>query len=431
MENMHWKEKAEDFLRSHLNDDNYNAEEAAVYFLSRRENNKDISKVIDMSIQRWREDKTRWSEECRRDPTKAASSLRLMQWGEIVVLQKYRDSIFQNFGMPYSHDFYPDDQHFGGYLGNTSAFFPLLFPLFTSDIAVNQMGSKLISLLHLWQGHLNDLFMRKELFVYSIDKSGHSNQAYATLISAYIFAACRLGRAGIDLQILDKSIQYLLDSQQNSGLWGYDQTTPDSEEDDLGDYCLGAFMNSSKHVVLGTMGIHAVFLANPKGSERSIKKAVEWLLRQQQSDGAWYQHNSPKYPHPVHTTVLALDAIEMAEGGGKLTFDPNMQLESKQKDDSDIITKASDLSIDEKIHTIIYQGKKIRIGGAGATWEFFTLLYKKRGEVVPLEELRDSIRIYDINKIKYDLVRSLIDKGAEELAEKIKSLHSVGYYLDI
>ena len=134
--------------------------------------------------------------------------------------------------------------------------------------------------------------------------------------------------------------------------------------------------------------------------------------------------------NPDYTTVLVLDALELAEGGDKVTFTPNFKMADSKKDNSEIVTKTDDLSIDEKTQTIFYKGKKIPIGGGGATWALFMLLYEKRGEIVTLEKLRDSIGIHDVHKIKFALLLSLRDKGGKELAEKIKNSHSVGYYLE-
>jgi len=342
-----WKQRAETFLESHLGDNDYNAEEAAVYFLSRKINTQAVSDTINRAIKRWKNDNTRWSEECRRNPTRAASTLRLMQWGDIGALQKYRDSIYQNFGVPYGHDFYPSSDGKGGYLSKTAAFSPLLFPLFTSDCAINQMGPKLFSLLHLWQNHLNDLFMRKELFGHSIEEDERSSQTYATLISAYIFAAYRLNKSGINQTILDKSIQYLLDHQHDSGLWAYDDTAPDSEEDDCSEYSLGDFLNSRKHVILTAIGILALSLTDIPGAKRSIDKAASWLLQHQHSTGGWYQHGNIKYSHQVQTTVMVLDALELADCGKHVTFSlSNNNLKTSQtQEDEHLHVKPSSITI--------------------------------------------------------------------------------------
>lgn len=313
MDSSNWKAKAEEFLRSHLGDDNSDAEEAAVYFLSRRQKDTQISDTISNSLERWRNDKTQWAQKSLSfGPARAASVLRLMQWGEIGALKKYQDSICDNLDVPNSNDYY------GSLHSNTSAFYPFVFPLFTSDIAINRMNSKLTFLMHLWQNHLNDLFMKKEIFGNSIEEGRQYNQTHATLISAYIFAACRLNYAGINQEIFKKAVQYLLDNQNDSGLWGYDHTNSDSEEVDVPSFA--KYVNSRKHVVLTAMGIHALSLAQHFGTHRCIENAANWLLQHQHDDGGWYQHDNPKYKHPIYTTVLVLDALELAHGGTQVTF---------------------------------------------------------------------------------------------------------------
>ena len=160
--------------------------------------------------------------------------------------------------------------------------------------------------------------MKKGVSTYSIDTGKYSiraGQTVNTLASAYVFGAFRLPYGDIDKKILDKSVQILLDSQLDTGIWGYNTTLPDSEDDDYSS--LGDHVNSRKHVVLVAMGIHALFVAQPFGATRCIKKAAEWLLKQQQPDGGWYQCGDPKYSNQVHTTVLVLDALEIASTSGK------------------------------------------------------------------------------------------------------------------
>lgn len=313
MANTSWKAKAEKFLRSHLDDDNYNAEEAAVYFLSRGKKDKKISNTISNSIERWRNDNTQWSKKSLNNHIRAASILRLIQWGEIGALKKFRDNICNNLDIPNSPEFH------GCFQSHTSTFFPLIFPLFMSDIAVNRMSSKLNFLLHQWQQYLDDLWTKSTSSSHIDNNSSiKADQILVTLISAYIFGAYRLPCGDIDSSYLDKSIQCLLDSQLDCGLWGYDQTLPDSEEDDSPS--LGDFVNSQKHVVLVAMAIHALFLTKPFGGKGCLEKAAGWLLEQQQADGGWYHLGNPKYSYQVHTTVMVLDALELAEGGDQLTF---------------------------------------------------------------------------------------------------------------
>jgi DNA-binding response OmpR family regulator len=391
--------------------------------MSRKRDIETISKTISNSIERWKNDTTQWSEKSLHNHIKAASILRLIQWGEVGALKKFRDNICDNSDMPNSHDFY------GCCNSKTAAFYPLLFPLFASDIAIKQMSSKLNFLLHQWQNYLNDLFMKKDVSGFSIGDGKHSYQGNATLISAYIFCVHRLSNAQVDQNILDKSVQYLLDNQTDTGLWGYDQTLPDSEEDDF--HCLEEYVHSRKHVVLAAMGIHALFMAQPFGAKKCIEKAAGWLLKQQQADGGWYHLGNPKYPYQVHTTVMVLDAMSMATTGDHLTFTPNIQMDSKDCNNGGVVTKTDDLSINEKTQTICYEGKKINIGGGGATWLLFLTLYENRGEVVSQEDLRSAVGVHDIHKVRYDLCQSLRNKGADELAEKIKNAYANGYYLEI
>jgi len=311
-ENTDWKDRAEQFLKSHLTDNNSNAEEAAVYFLSISKKIKTITKTIEDSVERWRNDNTRWEEKSLNTPIKAASILRLAQWAEIGALKDFRDNICQNLNLPSNYDFY------GCYSSTTAAFYPLVFPLLTSDFAINNMSSKLKYLLHQWQDHLSNLFLRKDVYGFSIGDGLHYSQSYATFLSAFVFGAYRLQYGDIDANIVDKSVQYLLDSQPNSGLWGHDKSLPDSEMDEYPSLCDD--VNSSEHTVLAAMGIHALFSANAFGAKGCIEKAAGWLLKQQQVDGGWYQLGDPKYPFQMHTTVMVLDALELAEGGKQTTF---------------------------------------------------------------------------------------------------------------
>lgn len=65
------------------------------------------------------------------------------------------------------------------------------------------------------------------------------------------------------------------------------------------------------------MAVHAIVLGKPRGYERMLNDAVEWLWSQQHDHGCW---NEPGAPDPVYLTVLVLDAIEIANGGNKVTF---------------------------------------------------------------------------------------------------------------
>jgi hypothetical protein len=421
-----WKNKAEQFLKSHLKDNNSNAEEAVVYFLSRKKKNKTISKAIDDSVERWRNDNTRWEETSLHNSIKAASILRLIQWGEIGALKKFRDNICSNLDLPNNHVFY---DCFGS---KTAAFYPLLFPLLTSDIAINNMSSKLNFLLHQWQDHLNNLFTKKDVYGYSIDDGKHSSQGYATIISAFVFGANRLQYGDIDVNILDNSVQYLQDNQNDSGLWGYQESLSDSEKDEFP--TLGKYVNSSEHTILAAMGIHALFSTKVFGMRRCIENAAEWLLKRQQTDGGWYQLGNPKYPYQVHTTVMVLDALELAFSPEKkqpLTtykhklksddFRTTVQPKKKKvkktmptqktKQINRIISKLKNaIFIIENDNTISldYEGEIRNLGLKESHALDLILYFSKENEITPqkLQEFLESRT--DPNKIVRDINRALV-----------------------
>lgn len=293
------RKKAERFLKSYLKEKSRNCEEAAVYFLSRKRKNETISNAIDESIQRWRDDKTHWEDKSLDNAIRAASILRLVQWAEIGVLREYRDNICQSLDLPSNHDFLTC-LHSG-----SSAFFPLVFPLFTSDIAIREMRSRLIGQLYLWQDYLIKIFMKKGLYV-----SLSFNQPLSTLVAAFVFGVYRLQCGSIDKKILERSVQYLLDDQADSGLWGYDDSEQHPASTSFGEGLDSE--EQSENVVLTAMGIHALFVAKPFGAERCIENAAQWLLGHQGSDGGWYHLGNPKNGYGVHATVLALDALAIA-----------------------------------------------------------------------------------------------------------------------
>ena len=54
-ENTDWKERAEQFLESHLTENDSYSEEAVVYFLSRDKKNILTEKAVENTINRWRD----------------------------------------------------------------------------------------------------------------------------------------------------------------------------------------------------------------------------------------------------------------------------------------------------------------------------------------------------------------------------------------
>ena len=57
------------------------------------------------------------------------------------------------------------------------------------------------------------------------------------------------------------------------------------------------------------MAMHALGMTRPRGWERAMSQAGEWLLDVQNEDGYWEQSGTPD---PAYLTVLVLDALNLA-----------------------------------------------------------------------------------------------------------------------
>ena len=404
------QKKAERFLKSCLKDNSRNSEEAAVYFLSRDKKDEAVSNAVSASIKRWRNDDTSWKDKTIYNATRAASILRLMQWEEIGAFKELRDNIFQNLDMPNNHDFLTCHR------SNNSAFFPLVFPLFTSDIAIREMSSRLNGLIYQWQDLLTQVFNKGGICWPHMDDDLPVEQILSTLTAAFVFGAYRLHVSTIDESILSQSVQYLMDNQSDSGLWGDSGSEPGSE-----------------HTVLAAMGIHALFAANPFGAKRCMENAGEWLLRHQQSNGSWYHLGNPERGYEVHATVLAMDAIDISHqqdtSHPQVTFTIDRQL-ADPVDVTNPIRTVGKVKIDYTSQVIVYKGQDIRIAGSSA-WDLLVKLLEAKGKVVTHEDIKTLTDRPEVNVIIGELKKQLVSSEGETLANAIKNQRNVGYYIDL
>jgi hypothetical protein len=180
------------------------------------------------------------------------------------------------------------------------------------------------------------------------------------------------------------------------------------------------------------MGIHALsFFPTEMGVGRCMENAGEWLLRHQQSNGSWYNLGDPKYPYQVHTTVFALDAIELSHqqdtSHPRVTFtlDRNIQYPADTKTQMRTVGK---VKIDYTSQVVVYKGQEIRIRGS-FNWDLLVKLLEARGSIVTLEEIR---KLTDNVNVRIgELKRSLRSSGGAVLADAITNQRIVGYYMDL
>jgi TIR domain len=76
--------------------------------------------------------------------------------------------------------------------------------------------------------------------------------------------------------------------------------------------------DSKMSVSATAMALHALRLASIEDWSHFAAPAANWLRSQQDEDGYWSENGSPDV---VWLTVLVLDALELASGGTKVTFD--------------------------------------------------------------------------------------------------------------
>jgi len=121
---------------------------------------------------------------------------------------------------------------------------------------------------------------------------------YLPSASILLFAWKRIAPQGLKEDTITEATQLLLSTQMNSGAW---PLLADNAKPDLISTCFA---------------IHGLALTRPAGWISAVKRAGEWIRSQQDAFGLWHVDGGPA----IMLTVLALDAIELAAGGTKVTF---------------------------------------------------------------------------------------------------------------
>ena len=104
-------------------------------------------------------------------------------------------------------------------------------------------------------------------------------------------------------EVMEASVQFLLDNQSSSGLWGDDGSE-----------------HASKNSTLAAICIYALSIEKPRGWKKACGRATEWLIKHQDNSGCWCHFDMRSPDRIIYTTVLVLDAIERANGGKQTTF---------------------------------------------------------------------------------------------------------------
>jgi hypothetical protein len=114
-----------------------------------------------------------------------------------------------------------------------------------------------------------------------------------------VFANCRLRPTQCDANLVQQAAQAILNAQDEAGAWRCwaDSILPSVETT--------------------AMCVHALALVRPRGWERAVAKAAEWLWTKQERSGCWIFRASPD---PAYLSVLVLDALDLVAGKADVTF---------------------------------------------------------------------------------------------------------------
>lgn len=227
-----------------------------------------------------------WGGRLEQDETIDATMLRTVDWGSIGGFdpwwqrwaERQREGLVQGGVSPW-----PGGWH--------------LFNLCRSDLAIRLLGDTLDR--YLWAVTVGEVDKDAPWRLWNLEADHGRQTDHYGVASAITFATCRIPRTRIDAGVADSAASLLLGNQNASGGWmtAADQTPPS--------------------IITTAMVVHALCLKRPVGWEFAAKDAAKWLWQQQDPLGYWYEEGCPD---AVWLTVLVLDAIDLADGNGHVTF---------------------------------------------------------------------------------------------------------------
>ena len=293
IKNLEPLEKAESWL--HYIAENirgYIDQEALVYFVSRGKCSNYTKQIHDLEVW-WREELNNtqrsdpksnyfWSSPIEHSLVIDSVMMRTKEWLKINGFEKSWSDLVKKT------DYITPEEPSASYL---------LMNYCRSDYALTKMRGFLGNILKLIVNNQSDNENKWQL---SRPKDGTFIYIeHNSLTANLVFSFERLHPKDIDEIIINEAIQKLIYNQDDSGGWK-------------------AWQDGTKFSIETTaMAIHALALNKPDGWERYAKKGMEFLLSKQHECGFWQEFYDDL---EVYTTVLVLDAIELAKGGTNVTF---------------------------------------------------------------------------------------------------------------
>jgi len=176
-----------------------------------------------------------------------------------------------------------------------------LFNMSRSNFAIELMGRALDRALEAIELPSHD-----EPYPWRVlrERDANGERAYCSVdhlpySCAVVFANLQLRSDQYNENLVQQAIQAILKAQDEDGAWRCwaDDKRPSIES--------------------SAMCVHVLALAKPRGWERAVARAAEWLWSRQERSGCWVDRSSPD---PVYLSVLVLDGLDLIEGKQEVTF---------------------------------------------------------------------------------------------------------------
>ena len=165
------------------------------------------------------------------------------------------------------------------------------------DLCRSKHGVRILADDHteLWD-HTTSFF--NELY---FDPTDQREGSSPVVIASTLFAAQMTASQLVSVEMLEESLQTLVRQQSRDGGWPYSQR-----------------MRNKLSVLATATAVHAIAALKPTGWQEVAARAVGWLRKVQCDSGVW---SDIHFKNNVYLTVVALDAINLAEGKiDELTF---------------------------------------------------------------------------------------------------------------